>query len=361
MANENSANPAAIRHLIEGELAIFLSAQKKYLESIGSELTPAADALSSFLLDGGKRLRPLFAYFGFIGAGGTHSQEVIRACASLELLQACALIHDDLMDGSDTRRGKPAIHKHFEKLHNQESAVGSSVGFGQSAAILLGDLALVYSDLALHQSGIKSDVLPQVLAVHDEMRIELMAGQFLDVYEQTRSSHTVERALTIARYKSGKYTIERPLHFGASLATTDKNLLVDVTSHYSSYGLPLGEAFQLRDDLLGVFGDPELTGKPAGDDLREGKRTVLVAMAQESMSSADIKEFESHFGKADLDSAGIEKLRSIITDSGAPTHVENLITELTNTAIQALDTPSIVEASRQVLSELAIIATKRNL
>ena len=361
MAIEKNAEPAAIRQFIEGELAIFLAAQKKYLESIGSELTPASNALSSFLLDSGKRLRPLFAYFGFIGAGGTYSPEVIRACASLELLQACALIHDDLMDGSDTRRGKPAIHKHFEKLHTLESAVGSSAGFGQAAAILLGDLALVYSDLALHQSGINSEIFPQVLAVHDEMRVELMAGQFLDVYEQTRSTHTVERALTIARYKSGKYTIERPLHFGAAMATTDKKVLAEVTSHYSSYGLPLGEAFQLRDDLLGVFGDPDLTGKPAGDDLREGKRTVLVAMAQESMTSTDIKEFESLFGKQDLDTSGIEKLRTIITDTGAPTHVENLITELTDKAIHALDTPSITTTARQVLSDLAIIATKRNL
>jgi geranylgeranyl diphosphate synthase type I len=188
-----------------------------------------------------------------------------------------------------------------------------------------------------------------------------MAGQFLDVYEQTRSTHTVERALTIARYKSGKYTIERPLHFGAAMATTDKQALAEVTTHLSAYGLPLGEAFQLRDDLLGVFGDPELTGKPAGDDLREGKRTVLVAMAQESMSSTDIKEFESLFGKQELDATGVEKLRSIITDSGAPTHVENLISELTNTAIHALDTPSIADTARTVLSDLAIIATKRNL
>ena len=361
VANEKNSDPAAIRQLIESELATFLSAQKIYLQSIGSELSPAADALTSFLLDSGKRLRPLFAYFGFIGADGSHSSEIIRACASLELLQACALIHDDLMDGSDTRRGKPAIHKHFEKLHSQESAVGSSVGFGQAAAILLGDLALVYADLALHQSGIDSYVLSNVLSVHDEMRVELMAGQFLDVYEQTRSSHTVERALTIARYKSGKYTIERPLHFGAALAITDKKVFAEVTSHYSSYGLPLGEAFQLRDDLLGVFGDPDLTGKPAGDDLREGKRTVLIAMAQESMSSKDIKEFESLFGKQDLDLSGIEKLRTIITDTGAPTHVENLITELTDTAIHALDTPSITSTARQVLGELAIIATKRNL
>jgi len=361
VANEKIGDPAAIRQLIESELANFLGAQKKYLESIGSELTPASDALTSFLLDSGKRFRPLFAYFGFIGAGGSHSSQVIRACSSLELLQACALIHDDLMDGSDTRRGKPAIHKHFEKLHTQESAVGSSVGFGQAAAILLGDLALVYSDLALHQSGINAEVLPQVLAVHDEMRVELMAGQFLDVYEQTQSAHTVERALTIARYKSGKYTIERPLHFGAAMATTDKNVLAEVTSHYSAYGLPLGEAFQLRDDLLGVYGDPDLTGKPAGDDLREGKRTVLVAMAQESMSSTDVKEFESLFGKQDLDLSGIEKLRTIITDTGAPTHVENLITELTDKAIHALDTPSIADTSRTVLSDLAIIATKRNL
>jgi geranylgeranyl diphosphate synthase type I len=284
VAEEKNANPAAIRTLIEGELATFLDAQKQYLASIGSELTPASDALSSFLLDSGKRFRPLFAYFGFIGAGGAHSPEIIRACASLELLQACALIHDDLMDGSDTRRGKPAIHKHFEKLHSQESAVGSSVGFGQAAAILLGDLALVYSDLALHQSGITPEVLPQVLAVHDEMRVELMAGQYLDVYEQALASQSVERALKVARFKSGKYTIERPLHFGAAIAGSHPSL----EKLYSDYGIPLGEAFQLRDDLLGFFGDSAETGKPSGDDLREGKRTVLMAIANENADKTEV-------------------------------------------------------------------------
>jgi geranylgeranyl diphosphate synthase type I len=354
VANENSATPAAIRTQIEGELATFLSAQKTYLESIGSELTSASDALSSFLLDSGKRLRPLFAYFGYIGAGGAHSQEVIRACASLELLQACALIHDDLMDGSDTRRGKPAIHKHFEKLHSQESAFGSSAGFGQAAAILLGDLALVYSDLALHQSGIQNNILPQVLAVHDEMRVELMAGQFLDIYEQTRSSHTVERALTIARYKSGKYTIERPLHLGAAMSSSSN----EVTDALSAYGLPLGEAFQLRDDLLGVFGDPSVTGKPAGDDLREGKRTVLIAMTHERQSPAQLEICKKYFGKPDIDTEGVAILQEIIESTGARKVLEVMIDQLTDQSLTAAQSQEFTDDGKALLFELANNATK---
>ena len=365
MKPEASALPQeqlkSLREQVEAQLQDFLKMQSEYFTSIAPELKPAATSLTAFVINGGKRFRPLFAAVGAMGAGSQLSDAEIRAFASLELLQACALVHDDLMDASDTRRGEPAIHKLFEKMHESEKYQGKATQFGLSASVLIGDLALIWSDQMLNSSGIKSESLLAALSVHDEMRVELIAGQYLDVFEQARGTQSVAQALNIARYKSAKYTIERPLHFGAALATTDKKVLAEVTSHLSPYGLPLGEAFQLRDDLLGVFGDPDLTGKPAGDDLREGKRTVLVAMAQESMSSTDIKEFESLFGKQDLDSSGVEKLRSIITDSGAPVHVENLITELTNTAIHALDTPSIADTARTVLNDLAIIATKRNL
>jgi len=307
---------------INNSLAQFFEQESASLRNIGIELTPVSDSLGRFLLDSGKRLRPLFATIGFLGAGGTLSPEIIRATASLELVHVCALIHDDVMDASDTRRGAPAIHKQFQVRHQSEGLHGSSEQFGVAAAILLGDLALIWAAKALHESGAPSQSILRSLPFYDEMRVELMAGQYLDIYEQALASESVERSLKVARYKSGKYSIERPLHFGASLTARSAPNVIEI---YSQYGLPLGEAFQLRDDVIGVFGDPEKTGKPAGDDLREGKRTVLVATTLSRANVIQRTEFLELFGRKDLESSQIQSLRQIIVDTGALIELETVI------------------------------------
>jgi len=350
-----------LREEIEAELQDFLTAQSNYFTSIAPELKPAAGSLSAFVINGGKRFRPLFAAVGAMGAGSNLSQSEIRAFASLELLQACALIHDDLMDASDTRRGEPAIHKLFESMHIAENYQGKATQFGLSASVLIGDLALIWSDLMLNSSGVKSDSLIAAICVHDEMRVELIAGQYLDVFEQARGTQSVAQALNIARYKSAKYTIERPLHLGAAIAIPDAAKRAQIISIYSEFGLPLGEAFQLRDDLLGVFGDPKVTGKPAGDDLREGKRTVLMAMTHDRISGAAEAEFMQEFGNHDISESAIARLQEIISETGAAMHVEDLIEELTSTALEALNRDEIVPQARELLTEMAIIATKRNM
>ena len=302
------------------------------ISEIDDQMVPIANSLQEYLSEG-KRFRPLFSLIGFIGAHGTLAPSVYEACAALEFLQASALIHDDLMDGSDTRRGKPAMHKQF----------------GDAAAILIGDLALVWNEQAVHRSGLSS---PEVNSVHDIMRTELMAGQFLDVYEQTQKSYSVERSLKIARYKSGKYSIERPLHFGAALASPSN--LEEFYGIYSEYGLPLGEAFQLRDDLLGVFGDPSETGKPAGDDLREGKRTALIAYAYDRGNDATKKLIEQKLGTSNIDG-----LADAINESGAPTHVEDLIEKLAEEALDAIEREEISSGANPLLIEMVSLVTKR--
>jgi geranylgeranyl diphosphate synthase type I len=351
----------SLREQVEAELQDFLTAQSNYFTSIAPELKPAATSLSAFVINGGKRFRPLFAAVGAIGAGSNLSQSEIRAFSSLELLQACALVHDDLMDASDTRRGEPAIHKLFESMHSAEKYQGSATQFGLSASVLIGDLALIWSDQMLNSSGISKDSLLAALSVHDEMRVELIAGQYLDVFEQARGTQSVAQALNIARYKSAKYTIERPLHLGAAIAMPDATKRAQIVSIYSEFGLPLGEAFQLRDDLLGVFGDPKVTGKPAGDDLREGKRTVLMAMTHDRISGAAEAEFMQQFGNHDISESAIARLQEIISETGAAMHVEDLIEELTSTALEALNRDEIVPQARELLTEMAIIATKRNM
>jgi geranylgeranyl diphosphate synthase type I len=347
---------ADIRIRVQRDLTDFLAEQTHYLGEIGTELIPAAEAINAFLLDGGKRLRPLFAYCGYASAGGEDDDAIIRAISSLELLQGCALIHDDLMDASDTRRGKPSIHRLFESIHQNQELSGSPANYGVSAAILLGDLALVWADQMLHRSGISDAQLVRTLPIYDEMRVEIMAGQFLDIHEQALATQSVARSLKIARYKSGKYTVERPLHFGTSLALPPGRRRENLLAMFSEFGLPLGEGFQLRDDLLGVFGDPALTGKPAGDDLREGKRTVLMAMTQDRATAKQEGVIAKYFGDRHLDSEGVMALSEIIVETGARDHVEELIEKLTLTALDALNRDDISQTAHALLSELASIA-----
>jgi geranylgeranyl diphosphate synthase type I len=354
--SEPKASLESVRSAVEEELSIFLNRESAYLNSISSDLSPVSDSLTSFLLDSGKRLRPLFAYAGFAAAGGGLEKSVTRAMAALELLQACALIHDDLMDGSDTRRGKPSIHRHFESVHVQEQLDGFAPQYGLSAAVLLGDLALVWSDQMLNTAGLTTEQYARVMPFYNEMRVELMAGQFLDIHEQTQKDTSVDRSMKIARYKSGKYTIERPLHLGAAMTSGSK----EITHALSAYGLPLGEAFQLRDDLLGVFGDPSVTGKPAGDDLREGKRTVLIAMTNERQSDAQREMARKFFGKPDIDAAGVGILQEIIESTGARAELEATIDRLTEESLTAAQSQVFTDDGKALLVELANIATKRS-
>ena len=334
--------------------------EERLLTQISEDLVPLSEALNEFL-SGGKRLRPAFCYWGWRGAGGDANDPVldeaaIRAAASLEFLQACALIHDDVMDCSDTRRGRPAVHHRFASLHRGSEWLGSPETFGVGAAILIGDLCLSWADQVLLTSGMPADALRRAKVVYDEMRTELMAGQYLDLLEQARGGGSIDRALRVVQYKSAKYTIERPLHIGAALAGASPQL----TDAYTAYGLPLGEAFQLRDDVLGVFGDPKETGKPAGDDLREGKRTVLIATALDRATKTQAIVLRTHLGDPALDAAGLEALRSVICDTGALAFVEQQIQTRLDDALTAAASPLIESVAQRFLTDLAHAATSRS-
>ncbi len=345
---------ADLRARVGAALDSFVSARLAELAELGEDLSPLSAAATD-LLAGGKRLRPAFCYWAWRGAGGDDSPEAIAAATSLELLQACALVHDDVMDGSDTRRGLPAAHRRFAALHRESGWLGSPEDFGVGSAILLGDLCLSWADQMLLSSGLPAAALERAKPVYDDMRTELMAGQYMDLLEQARGGGSVERALRVVRYKSAKYTIERPLELGATLAGADQALVAG----YAAYGLPLGKAFQLRDDVLGVFGDPAVTGKPAGDDLREGKRTVLIAKALEAADSAQAQVLGDGLGDPDLDPARVADLRQVIVDTGALAAVEDLIEALREESIAALDALGLADPTDAVLRQLIVAATKR--
>jgi geranylgeranyl diphosphate synthase type I len=242
-------------------------------------------------------------------------------------------------------------------MHAAAGWQGDAEGFGAGAAILLGDLCLAWSDELLRCSGIDVTALVRSRPVFDLMRTEVIAGQYLDVHAQVTADTSVRRATTVARYKSAKYTVERPLLLGAALADAPAPLR-DI---YSAYGLPLGEAFQLRDDVLGVFGDPDRTGKPAGDDLREGKRTYLVAAAFEAVDGATAAELNRGLGDPTLDEQGINRMREVILASGALERTERRIAHLTTSALAALDRARLANGAAAMLADLAEAATSRSL
>ncbi|MGH3386942.1 MAG: polyprenyl synthetase family protein [Nocardioidaceae bacterium] len=340
---------------VQAELDTFLAARGDQLSELGPQLEPFLGAAAE-AVGGGKRLRPAFCFWGWRAAGGdADDQRIVTAAAALELLHASALVHDDVMDDSATRRGLPAAHKQFSARHEKEGWPGRAGSFGVGAAILLGDLLLSWADQMLHASGLDPMVVDRALPYFDAMRTEVVAGQYLDLVAQNSGRTSVPEAMRVVRYKSAKYTVERPLHLGAALAGADQRMFGMLTS----YGLPLGEAFQLRDDLLGVYGDPAVTGKPAGDDLREGKQTMLVALATERANPAQAVEFHRLF-PAPTDDAGVERLRAIIEATGARDRVEKLIARLSAAATTALDQAAFGDDVTAALHDLAAAATRRD-
>ena len=343
-----AADDDAFRTRVDEALAEFAARQRHVLADLGSDLDEFIDAAIGFV-HGGKRLRPLFCRAGWLVAGGDPDDPRLdHAAAALEWLQGSALVHDDLMDGSDTRRGRPSVHRDFERRHREASMVGDPARHGASVAVLLGDLMLSWADEQFRSSGLPRTA--EAMRFLDLCKTEVVAGQYLDVLAQTRASVGVEEAMRVVRYKSAKYTVERPLHLGAALAGADDPLIAALTD----VALPLGEAFQLRDDVLGVFGDPGVTGKPAGDDLREGKRTVLVARAAELGTDADRELLATGLGTQDA----VDELRDLVERTGALAAVEADIARLERQADAALD--ALPPGGRELMEPLLLTATRRS-
>ncbi|MFT4219369.1 MAG: polyprenyl synthetase family protein [Microbacterium sp.] len=319
-------------------------------------------------LAGGKRLRARFLHTGWraVADAGGRAQPVpdavVTAAAALEVFHAAALVHDDLIDNSDTRRGRPAAHRSLEAAHRDAGWLGDSAAFGRSAAVLLGDLLLGWSD-DLFEEGLAlapAERAAAARALYGRMRRDVTIGQFLDVAEESAwatapdDSHA-KRALRVALSKSARYSVQQPLLLGAALAGADE----EQRSALAAFGEPLGLAFQLRDDVLGVFGDAAVTGKPAGDDLREGKRTVLIALTREALPAGGRRVIDELLGDPALDDSQIATLQRAIADAGALDRVEAMIADYARQADRALVGARLDNAAVGELRDLARAATVR--
>ncbi len=338
-----------------------MSARRRDAGYIGADYGALTGALEEFVLSGGKRLRPAFAYWGWRAVTNDPdpvNPEMLRLFSALELLHACALVHDDVIDDSATRRGLPTVHMKFADTHRDSGWRGSARQFGLSAAILLGDLALVWADDMVATAELSSDARRRIQRVWADIRTEVLGGQYLDIVAESSGVDSIASAMTVNTYKTASYTVSRPLQMGVA-AAADRP---DVLAAFHEVGTNLGVAFQLRDDVLGVFGDPAVTGKPSGDDLRSGKRTVLLAEAVERAEQSDPAAADllrTSIG-TELTPDRVRELCEVITTVGALSAVESRIDTLTRHAVDVLNAAPIADQAKVGLFELARLASNRS-
>jgi geranylgeranyl diphosphate synthase type I len=323
-----------LKEAVDAELYGFLQSKQEALP----ENADLIDELWEVISSGGKRLRPAFAYWGYRAAGGS-SEKILRTAAALELLHTFAIVHDDVMDAAPLRRGRATVHARR----------------GTSAAILVGDLALVLADDAFLSTGFASHLTERAFVLYSRMRQEVIAGQHLDLKNAAAAETSVEEARRVAVLKSGRYSVAKPLMIGAALGEGTEQLIRGL----EEFGEPVGEAFQMRDDILGLFGDPKLTGKTVDGDIREGKRHVLYARTASALTGDDREFFTGRWGAEDLGPEEIERLRSLVESSGSHAAVEALCEQLLLAALEKLKGLEISEESRAALKELARLSTQR--
>ncbi|MGC7102112.1 polyprenyl synthetase family protein [Amycolatopsis lurida] len=330
---------------VERRLAGLLTADRERYARIAPDSGAMIDALLTATVRGGKRLRPTLAFLAFLGAGGEpEDPTIVDVGAALELLHTGCLVHDDIMDASPTRRGRITTHTRYEQEHRRTGFTGNARRFGEGVATIVGDVAFFYA------IGLLRDAGPEPQRVFCEMAVDVGVGQYLDLLGAACSADTAPDPATIARYKTGRYTVEGPLQLGAALA----GRLAGLADVFTAYGRPVGLAYQLRDDLLGAFGDPAVTGKPVGDDLRQGKRTLLLQFAKQRAaagSSGDILLAKA-VGRTLLD-AEVPALQQFLIDIGAHDHVRDTCGELVATAVDALEHADIHTDVKHQLRQFA--------
>lgn len=346
-----------LRHAIDTQQRDFLTGSLAQLRDFDQRLAPLADELDAYMREG-KRLRPILLLLGFLSAGThpTDPTDALGPALALELLHTCALMHDDIIDQAATRRGRPSVHTGFADRHREQLLSGDGELYGIAVAILLGDLAFTYADKAFFASSANAEPLMAAFRIFTLLREEVMAGQFLDVEAAAQQNTDTVTALRIAALKSGRYSVARPLEIGAVLAGANANHVAGLFA----FGEPLGRAFQLQDDLLGVFGDTATTGKSASSDLAENKRTVLIAETLARVDEPTRQYVETNLGPNARNDAIAARLREIIVTSGARAAVEARIAEETASAEQALATLTLDPTYRQAFVTVSTLLTQRN-
>jgi geranylgeranyl diphosphate synthase, type I len=319
------------RERLDRELHAWLEAKRRAAAEAGSpEMLELIDGVGQLMVHGGKRVRPALVYHAYRACGGAVDGEVLPLALATELLHTYLLIHDDIMDHAEVRRGQPAAHVRFRNAHSQRGFHGDARDFGLSVAILLGDLSHTW---AVELASCAAAGRPELARCFAAMSEEVIGGQYLELLVAQRRSAKEEELTRVLRLKSGRYTAERPVQLGAILAGAAPEMMEAL----SRYGAAVGEAFQLQDDLLGMFGKAETVGKPVGDDLREGKFTFLIHHALSASTPGQREALEEALGDPGVTAEEVARVQRILEETGARARVEAMIKERLLSARQALE------------------------
>jgi geranylgeranyl diphosphate synthase type I len=341
---------AGFRGKLDRALADWLEAKRGEAAAAGSpETLELIDGVGQLATQGGKRLRPALVYYTYRACGGEGEGEVLPLALATELLHTYLLIHDDIMDHAEVRRGLPAAHVRFREAHRQHGLHGDAADFGRSVAILLGDLAQSWAvELASLASTGRGPAAREIARSFAAMCQEVIGGQYLELLVAQRRAATEEELLRVLRLKSGRYTAERPIQLGALLAGAPAELLAGL----SRYGAAVGEAFQLQDDLLGMFGDPETVGKPVGGDLEEGKLTFLIHHARSRATPEQRRELEAALGHPEATPEQTAAALRVIAETGARDAVSAMTAERLQSARSTLELLDLRPEGRLFLAGL---------
>jgi geranylgeranyl diphosphate synthase type I len=315
------------REKLDRELSAWLTAKRQAADS--GEMLELIDGVGQLVLQGGKRLRPALVYYTYRACGGPSDEQALPVALATELLHTYLLIHDDIMDHAEVRRGQPSAHARFRQAHQEHGFRGDAQDFGRSVAILLGDLAHTWA-IELFTGAERPRELTRCFSAMSE---EVIGGQYLELLVAQRRSAREEELLRVLRLKSGCYTAERPIQLGALLAGAPEPVIAGL----SRYGSAVGEAFQLQDDLLGMFGDAGTVGKPVGEDLKEGKFTFLIHHALAAATPEQRRLLESALGNPDLTDQEVDRVQRLLEETGARARVNEMVSERLRTARAALD------------------------
>jgi geranylgeranyl diphosphate synthase, type I len=339
----------ALKDRVDRVLRGFVEEEIGHLLAIDEGLRPVGDQLRVATAHG-KRLRAAFCYWGWRAAGQPDSSALVRAAAAMELVHAAAVVHDDLIDDSGLRHGLPTAH-----LALREAVTGRRLGAARALAMLTGDLLMSWAGQLFTDSGLPAAYLSRARPLWSLLARELVAGECLEIL-RTGARPDVDDSLKVIRYKTAKYTVEHPLRIGGALGGASEAL----RGFYTAYGLPLGEAFQLRDDLLGVFGDPERTGKANTDDIAAARPTALVACAWHAAAGPERRDLRRLLGSGRLDAGGLDRVREIMRRTEAPARIERMVAERVAAADEAVRRTHLPRQAADALTELARTATVRH-
>ncbi|WP_237570282.1 polyprenyl synthetase family protein [Mycolicibacterium lacusdiani] len=325
------------------------------LRSIDDGLTVFAEHCSTAVTAGGKRLRPRFAYWAW-RAGSSPGEDqgpIVRLAAALEMLHAAILVHDDVIDGSELRRGEPSVRAALAGRHQGQSWFGGSASFGDHTALLVGDLlwSAAHDEFDAAATAVLPEHRGRLTSIFRAMRVEVLAGQLLELSAQAARHYDAATAERILRYKTSAYTVERPMELGLALAGPSASDAGEILGVYAG---AVGRAFQLRDDLADLFGSFETSGKRVGDDVRDGKPTELLGTTLELAGAADVQTLAGIVGDSTADASAIAEARRIVWECGAAERVSRRIADLVADADRAVEDlpPGVDASSRVALREL---------